>query len=439
MEEDKEKTIYLVQIQHLDRQLESLQLRCDGLQQQNQDLVLGCGALATDQKDICEFLQHSLQPDLQLQLLQEKRRQAAAQEHRALDQLLGGQLQELQDRVQQLEAETATRAALFEEQQQELEEQEQRLHLLTEQQSGMQREEEALLHQQEALQAALRLQEETLSMEASASQTQVRIQDQDQVQVLVLEERARQVQHLEAFQTLLAQNEALWTKKAALKEQQVELLHQGGVLREDRQAIRHKNHTHNTELENLSRRSLKLKEKLNDCSSAHEPLLEEEETLRQLLTVASKERRQKAAEADRLRAELQRERSGSRRLEAGVQEAVAVLGHILEDSEKTFRTEGERLLEILQSSAILSLGSTPEEGSDTQGPGSTPKESRAPKKDRTKALATDPLFLLARYRPGDLGFIPRPSWTRKAAASRQKLCRQKRSGADKEAFTAANC
>lgn len=36
----------------------------------------------------------------------------------------------------------------------------------------------------------------------------------------------------------------------------------------------------------------------------------------------------------------------------------------------------------------------------------------------TPNTATDPLYLMARYRPGDLGLVPRPTWKHKSAFSR---------------------
>ncbi|TNN52208.1 hypothetical protein EYF80_037564 [Liparis tanakae] len=36
----------------------------------------------------------------------------------------------------------------------------------------------------------------------------------------------------------------------------------------------------------------------------------------------------------------------------------------------------------------------------------------------TLNMATDPLFLMTRYRPGDLGFVPRPTWDQRPSVCR---------------------
>jgi len=41
-----------------------------------------------------------------------------------------------------------------------------------------------------------------------------------------------------------------------------------------------------------------------------------------------------------------------------------------------------------------------------------------PPRIQTLNMATDPLFLMARYRPGDLGFVPPPTWNQRPSVCR---------------------
>ncbi|XP_034396599.1 trichohyalin-like [Cyclopterus lumpus] len=342
--------------------------------------------------DICEYLDHVLQQDqkeqeLVQQLVQqlERLQQEAQQAEEALRLQHSLQLMELQDRVPS--------KAKSEEQQQELKEL----------QSVLESEEEQLLRQKEehksvlgAMTRAAQDLEKTRSREPNYIETETETQD------LVRVQQAWHGELREVVESLLDQNEVLWRQKGALQDQKALLLKKGGGLR-DLEELRDQNLSCNTELENWTKRSQKLKVELKDCSSAHEGLLEEEEALGRLLASASEERRQKTSEADRLPAEIQGERRTRKQLEAGMRKVVTVLRHILtQDSEKTLKTQGQRLLEIMESIA-------------PQGPGSTPVESIEPQTDRT-----DPLFLMARYRPGDLGSAPRPTWNQNPSVCRTR-------------------
>ncbi|XP_068559630.1 cilia- and flagella-associated protein 157-like [Cebidichthys violaceus] len=440
--EGKEKSIYLMQIQYLDELLKSRQLQCDELELQNQDLNSCCRALRTDGTDIGEYLKYAaVEAEEKLEELAERlevQLQADRRDKEALKLQHSRQLRELRDRIDQQNQENML-AAKFEEQQ-ELEEQ---LMQLTEQQTHMKSVKKQLVQQKQKIEHEFAI--ETLKEEAktewTTSQEMLSREAADtrkKVRVLVQQERAQHGELPEKIQVLLDQNHVLWRQKDELREK-TERLPDVDHMRRELVELSLENVTCEMELEDLTKTShqlkAELKVKLKDCSSAHERLLEEDEALRQLLTSATEEKHHKTSEASELRAELQRQRSSRRQLEANMQEAAVVLRRILTirtlvldqqrqddrkqlvDSEKTSKTPGKmlRLLEILQSTAPQGPGSTPEESSGGQNPQTTD-----PQTDRTQTLnlATDPLYLMARYRPGDLGFVPRPTWEHKPASSR---------------------
>ncbi|KAM9744617.1 uncharacterized protein ACNS7B_011766 [Menidia menidia] len=113
--EDREKSLYLTQIRHLDEQLERCQLACDGLRAANRRMSGRLAALRADRLDVRRYLQHSSlgrggqvqQLELQLQARQRHSRGA-------LEELRGLLLQEgqqLQGRLDQLDALNRQQAA----------------------------------------------------------------------------------------------------------------------------------------------------------------------------------------------------------------------------------------------------------------------------------------------------------------------------------------
>ncbi|XP_054466397.1 cilia- and flagella-associated protein 157-like [Anoplopoma fimbria] len=419
--DDKEKSIYLLQIQYLDKQLERRQLQCDQLEKQNKDLSSGCSVLKTDKTDIATYLKHSfVEKDQKLEELAEQlesQPQAAELEVEALKLQLSGHLKELQDRTDQQNSENIKLVAKFVEQQ-ELEEQ---LRQLTEQQSDMESVKKQLLRQSEAYGSVISTLKEKREFERKKVLRKMWSTEVDYIETktshIIQEERAQHGELQEKVEVLLNKNKVLWKEKSYLQRQKLFLLIEMDKMRENTKELTEKNFSCKMEVEQLTMRRQQVKVELKDCGIAHQSLLVEEESLRQLLTSVSEEGRQKTAESDRLRAELQRETSSRRQLEAAMQEAAAVLSRILTDSQKTSKTQGKmlRLLEILQSSVHEGPGSTPEGSSGGQKPQTTDPQ---PARTETLNLSTDPSFLMARFRPGDLGLVPRPSWKHQPVFSR---------------------
>ncbi|XP_078105817.1 uncharacterized protein LOC144517605 [Sander vitreus] len=412
--EDKEKSLYLIQIQYLDEQLERCQLQCDELEQQNKDLASQYSALEKDKQDITDYLKHAVlgkdkeAEELAARLETQQRIGQQDREARKLQQ--SQEVQELQDQIDELTSESRVLVAKFEEQQ-ELEEQ---LEQLLQQQSDMEFLRKQLVSENEEHDAAI----ENLKNDAESERNKMfevrwgtlEVCVRKKASLIIQEERAQHRELREKVDELLDRNTELWSEKNELRDQEDFLLFQLDNMKEDIDSVSKKSFTSKKEVEQLTKTCQQLRAQLKSCSAAYESTLTKKEAFRQRLASVSAKCHQKTAQAGQLRAELQRESSMRRRLEAIVQEAVLILSHILTDSEKASETQWKRLQEILESPFPQGPGSTPEEEPQT----CDPEAARA----QTLNIATDPLFLLARYRPGDLGLVPRPMWKQKAAISR---------------------
>ncbi|TDH12667.1 hypothetical protein EPR50_G00049270 [Perca flavescens] len=406
--EDKENSLYLIQIKYLDEQLERYQLQCDELEQQNKDLASQYSALEKDKQDITEYLKHAvLGKDKEVEELaaQLESQQRIGQQDREAQVLQQSQeVQELQDQIDELTSESRVLVAKFEEQQ-ELAEQ---LEQLLQRQSEMEFLRKQLVSENEEHDAAI----ENLKNDAESERNKMfevrwgtlEVCVRKKASHIIQEERAQHSELREKVEELLDRNTELWSEKNELRDTEDFLLFQLDNIKEDIDRVSKKSFSSKKEVEQLTKTCRQLRAELKSCSAAYESTLTKKEALRQRLASVSAKCHQKTAQTGQLRAELQRESSVRRQLEALVQEAVLILSHILTDSEKVSETQWKRLQEILLS--------TPEEEPQT----CDPEAARA----QTLNIATDPLFLFARYRPGDLGLVPRPMWKQKAAISRSR-------------------
>ncbi|XP_049433693.1 cilia- and flagella-associated protein 157-like [Epinephelus fuscoguttatus] len=444
--DDKEMWLYLTQIQHLDKQLERCQLQCDELKKQNKDLALQYSILEKDKTDITEYLQHCVaEQEKKVEELTgrlEHQQQAVEQDREALKLQHSRQLQELQDQIDELCSESSMQAAKFEEQQ-ELEEQLE--HLMQQQliSERLQRQVTSEKEEQDAVINSLRKAAylERLKVVEERKSTQEDI-IKTKVSNIIQEERAQHRELQEKVQLLLEKSMDLWEDKDKLCQQEKDLNSKIDKLK-DVDTVIQETLTYKTEAKTLTEKCQQLEVAIKKCSSTHQSRLEENETLRQRLASASEECRQKTAEVDELRAEIQRRSSRREQLEGILQEAAVTLGRML-TKEETSEAQCKILQQMLHSAEPQGPDSAPEESS----PGQTPQSSDPdPARAETLNLATDPLFLMARYRLGDFGYIPPPMMKHKPAARRtgaqlrlsRKLCSQRTSSCDPDASTSADC
>ncbi|XP_038559694.1 cilia- and flagella-associated protein 157-like [Micropterus salmoides] len=418
--EDRDTWLYLIQIQYLDKQLERCQLKCDELEKQNKDLVSQYNALEKDNKDIIDFLKRSLvakeKKGEKLAERLESQQQAAEQDWQALNLQHSQQILKLQEQINKLSSESKMQAAKFEEQQEQKEQ-------LMQQLSDMESLEKQLASQQEKHEAAVlrltreaEMERERIEKRQNAVHYYIKMKTSNIVQ----EERAQHSERLEKVQLLLSENMDLWDEKDAVRGRDAFLCYEVDDLKKNINSMTQESLTYKKEVEKLTKKCRQLEVKLKACGITERSMLAKEETLRQRLASGSKKCRQKTAEAGQLGAELQKERSRKKQLEGDIHEAVIILRHILEEAPES-QGKIRRLQEILKSPIPQSTGfdlkdSTEKSSGEQKPQTSDPKPARA----ETVNAATDPLFLMARYRPGDLGLVPRPTWKHKPAIYRMR-------------------
>ncbi|XP_056232042.1 cilia- and flagella-associated protein 157-like [Seriola aureovittata] len=426
--DDKEKSLYLTQIRFLDEQLERCQLKCDELDKQNKDLASLCSALGKDKDDIAQYLKHSVAAEeRKLEELVERLERQQLDTEQEIEAMKLQQRHELQERTEELNSESRIQGLQMEEQKPQMEE--------LKQQTEEVKELMVLLPEQEALERQLVSEKEeyeasyhSLTLEVERERNKMAVERRRRVKEgvktkvseLLLEERARHRERLEKVELLLCENKDVWNQKDALRFSESLLCSELDNLRKCINKVTKVVSARTTETEELTKANQQLEAEMQEWSISYERMQDEEKHLRQSLASVSEEYRQRAAELDQLEVEIQEERSRRWQLEGDMQEAAVIIRQVLTDSEESSDTQlkMQRLVEILESTAPEGTGTAPEgtgpapndpaEDSSTGQPPQTsgPKPSRA----ETLNMATDPLFLMARYRPGDLGLIPRPSW-----------------------------
>uniref|UniRef100_A0A8C4GIC1 Cilia- and flagella-associated protein 157 n=1 Tax=Dicentrarchus labrax TaxID=13489 RepID=A0A8C4GIC1_DICLA len=355
---EKEKSFYLIQISYLDEKLERYQLKCDELEKQNKDLTSRYNALQKDKKDITESLKRSLVPkerkaeELSEQL--EGQRQVAEQDREALKLQHCQQIQELQERIDELHSVSKMQG-------------EQKAQLM-QQLSGLESLEKQVVSQKEEHEAAissLRMAAK-LERENMKEDMQKTVEDTVKTKTLTIlqKERAQHSERLVQIEFLLNYNTLIQKETDAIRAGESDLCIKRDNVKEELRKTGLEISTHKKEMKKQKRKCQKLEVKLKDHNITHKHMLAKEMELRKALVSVSEECRQKSEEARQLGPELQGERSRRGKLEAIVSEAVIILKHIMEeDAEEGPDTEWktERLLHILESTAPQGTGSALDE------------------------------------------------------------------------------
>ncbi|XP_069022310.1 cilia- and flagella-associated protein 157-like [Embiotoca jacksoni] len=395
---DREKSLYLEQIEYLRTEVERCQLRCDQLETDNNDLLCQCRKTEVDRKDICEYLQLANAAvergvaELEEQL--EAQRKEEREENEELTLQFNLEMKKLQEQVNALAAQNRRKAVRLEEQRVEV----------TQCLSNRKCVVDQMQRQEEQHEETIRLLTEEVAKEAEneeGNHPDVLAQIEMEVSARVEEERAQHREVLEEMRRLAGGNYPLLQETTALLDRrplgglQMERM-QKGMDRMSRCVLRWEK-----EKERLTKRSEELEVQLENRRGRKQHALANQNAVRQHLASVSEEHRHKTAEVGELEAELQEERDRRRRLEGDMRTAAGLLRFIAENSGKTAGVERkrQRLREILKRPD----GETP--------PTSDPEASRS----ESSSFTTDPLHLMARYRPGDFGFVPRPSWKRAGA------------------------
>uniref|UniRef100_A0A668U936 Cilia- and flagella-associated protein 157 n=1 Tax=Oreochromis aureus TaxID=47969 RepID=A0A668U936_OREAU len=378
------------------------QLKCDDLVRQRKALLTQCSTLEQENKDTVAYLKRSLleKEDEAGELSQrlQNQLQVSDQERDALQLRHSRERQELQNRIDELIKENAAlaeRLASLEAFQEQKEEMMSSLECLEKQLASQKEEHKDDIHSLEmkALLEKRRLEREMESHAAAmAAEVQLLVdQKVPETTRLALQEnaevKARVGQLSEQVQVLMEENAALRGCKSQLS---VDVENLEEMLRETSRTscVRKKVVEQLTEkCQQLQAEQKDCRQRLEQLQTEHTGALGKMEALRSKFTPPKNR-----AQVNRLEAELQQERRRRSRMKNIIQEAAVALRQALMMVCKSLTDR--RLTEILHLYHLC----------------------------RTRSLDLDWSFQfqLARYRPGDLGFVPRPTLKHKNALPRME-------------------
>ncbi|XP_054466158.1 cilia- and flagella-associated protein 157-like [Anoplopoma fimbria] len=432
---NKTEDLYLIQIRYLNEQLERFQLKCDQQERQNKDLNSQYIVLETEKKDIVDFLKCSVlekEADADQLTEQLESQRQAADEHREALQLHQDQLRkELQDRIEELNKENVTLAVRLA----GLEEFQKQKEQLT---SNVESLKEQLASQEEKHKAAIH------DLEMKALLEKKRLEEEMESHVATM---AAEVQHLvdqkvpETTRSALQENTEVKVRIGQLSEQTLSLMGENSDLKDRRSRLSvdvdllekmlsettRKSCVRKKVVEQLTEKCRQLQAELKDgreelehLQTKHTGVLTETEALRRDRASLSQQCTKTRAEVSRLEAELQEERRMRSRMKSIMQGAAVALRQALmdaptdqdleEDSVIQWKQLMEKLLVVLDRPTLTNSTAESDQLDETADPSAA------------RALSLDPAlsfqFELARYRPGDLGLVPRPTLKHKHSVCR---------------------
>ncbi|KAM8885939.1 cilia- and flagella-associated protein 157-like [Spinachia spinachia] len=409
--DDKETHLYLFQIRFLNQQLDRYQQKCDQLEKQQQDLRWQYSTLQEEKEDVVDFLKRCLlEKEAQAEELEqqlERRRRVAEDDAEALRLQLRQLRTQLQDRSAGLEAENASLAARLDGL---LEFQRQRERLT----SNVESLEKQLARREEQHRAALH----TLEMKALLEKKRLQEEMETHVASLAAEVQHRVDQRVpETTRSALQENAEVKARLGQLSQQTLSLMGDNSSLRDQKARLAVDVDLLEQMLKETSRQSCvrkKVAEQLAEkCRQLQAELTGRRRELEQLqgeragvlaeteaLRSASRRRPESRAPPSRLEAELRGERMRSSRMKSAVQEAAQALRRALMDAPSAQEAEHAAVRwKPLMEKLLVSLDSTLQGDQLDEPPTSDPTAARG--------LAGGLRFQSARYRPGDLGFVPK--------------------------------
>ncbi|CAI5649186.1 unnamed protein product [Oreochromis niloticus] len=433
---DKEKDLYLTQLAYLTDELERYQLKCDDLVRQRKALLTQRSTLEQENKDTVAYLKRSLlekEDEVgELSLRLQNQLQVSDQERDALQLRHSRERQELQNRIDELIKENAAlaeRLASLEAFQEQKEEMMSSLESLEKQLASQKEEHKDDIHSLEmkALLEKRRLEREMESHAAAmAAEVQLLVdQKVPETTRLALQEntevKARVGQLSEQVQVLMEENAALRGCKSQLS---VDVENLEEMLRETSRTscVRKKVVEQLTEkCQQLQAEQKDCRQRLEQLQTEHTGALGKMEALRQNQASLSEQCSKNRAQVSRLEAELQQERRRRSRMKNIIQEAAVALRqalmeeHMQQDSEvDQWKQLMQRMLVLLSRDGFASSAADSGKVDELQTPDS------AAARTRNLDLDWSFQFQLARYRPGDLGFVPRPALKHKNVLPRME-------------------
>ncbi|CAK6959586.1 cilia- and flagella-associated protein 157-like [Scomber scombrus] len=419
-----EKSLYLKQIQYLEEQLERCQLKYEERKKQMKSLVSEFDTLEIDKKEVttCLKLTETAKEkvDKVVAQLQSQQREVE-QDIETLKMQQNQQRRELQDKINELKSHIMMKASKFETHKEQL---------MSDMESLVQQHQatiNSLKEQHEAATNSMKEKHEadfnSLKKEAE-SEREIFMDEalrnaenclEEKTSESLKDERAQHSKTMEQRELLLKENTTLWREKYDLQDLCCDTKTE--IKKVTKQSL-----FNEKDAGQLRSKNKKLRAKLKDCIITQEV---QEQTLTEKEADMANERQhltelccQKIDQVEQLGVELHKERNRARELEIIIWEAV-VIHRCIVTSEKTPKTEAKmhRMLEVLESCDLQVTDSALNDAIEKTSAGQGPWTGGRPTREKARRMLTDPLFLLAKFRPGDLGFIPRPRWKHHPAAS----------------------
>ncbi|XP_034451331.1 cilia- and flagella-associated protein 157-like [Hippoglossus hippoglossus] len=450
---DRERDLFLNQIQYLTDQLERYQLKCDDFEQQSKDFTSQYCSLEKDKNDIADYLKRSLlekEDEVEeLYVKLETQRQAAGKDKDAL-QLEHAQMnQELRERIEELSGENKrleSSLASLEEFKRQREQLTSNMESLEKQLTSQEEKHTADLHN---LEMTVLLEKKRLEKEMENHEVNMAINVQRLVDQQLPEETKQAFEEntelLSRCSHLSEQAEALIRENSALQEHKSKHSVDSDILEEMNRNLSRKVCIHKKVVKQVTDQSEQLQAELSVCRQEQQQLqaelrhvLVEMETLRSELKVVFLELNQgprdlqsppsqtptmtlvlyfrqvgasvperpsdHSTEVSRLKAELQVAKRTSRRMKSVMQEAVDTLRQTLTEALEEQDSEAglDRWNQLMQKLLVVMDTGTSSSGEDLT---SDPAAASAATLDPVSSFQ----FQLARYRPGDLGLVPPPA------------------------------
>ncbi|CAK6959588.1 cilia- and flagella-associated protein 157-like [Scomber scombrus] len=412
---EREKSLYVKQIRHLDEQLESCQLKYDELEKQMKSLMSEFSTLEVDKKQVTMFLiqcKAAKERAEKMMAQLESQQKVAEQDIETLKMQQSQLMQELQEQISGLMSQSTMQVSKFEAEEKQL---------MSDMESQEQQHQPAINSLKEQHEAGTNSMKEkheadfnSLKKEAESGRENFMEEAQKKADIF-LRERISEINKKERAQhsKTLDQRELLLKENAALRREKYDLSEICSDVMTDLKKVKKENLGHENNAEQLRLENQHVRAKLKDCHNTHEV---QEQALAGQETDMANERQhltelysQKSSQADQLGAELQRQRSRVRQLEIIIWEAIIIHKHI-QMSENTTEIDFkmQRLLDILDSCSL--------QGTDSALNGAT-----------EKTVTGQGLWTGRRQtRTGDVGSGPRPRWKDKPTASRTAAAKSSR-------------
>ncbi|XP_041832664.1 cilia- and flagella-associated protein 157-like [Melanotaenia boesemani] len=406
---EKEKAVCLNVTERLRNELERYKQRSRELKREIEDMNAEFRAKEVDYKDIREYVEYKL---AKLKKKKEKLREQLEKEKTETENVKAKTLllrQEIQEQERRRDERKVEQASRVDKQKQELEQLNQ---LLSSKKTEVQEEMDRLKKQHEAALHKMEMEERMLIKRKQEEFDRL----QEQKIAAIVQERAQYKEATDKADFLQRKMVRLIKGKRHFQSQVDELCPKLDKLKVTLDK-------HKQGLLNLQKEKEKLVKRCQRQKAKHEEMVraKHEEMVRkaEALTQKQAECRSKLTDKSQLEARVQREKSRIKELEGDLKKAASMLTTIVSNPEMENKDQLMlKVLEILESPGPQEPGSA-----DEISGGLKPEASGTEATAETENLEKKALFLMAQYRKGDLGLVPRPTWNPKPTGARHHTLR----------------